>query len=144
MTTRRARRRLRRLDRARMTFDRSDPRHGKENGYVNLHCRCRRCTAAHSRYHLQYTSRPDRRRWITSQQRARARGAQNPRSSREWREAVDGAAMMLLIHSAILYGLIETDMVIDVRRCEEILAEGHRRGYEPRPTDELIHEWFAA
>lgn len=127
-----------------MTFDRRDPRHGTTNGYCNLDCRCRRCTAAFRRSHHEYTSRPERRRWIRSQERARRRGAQNPRSSSEWHEAVDGAAMLLLIDSAVLYGLIETDMTIDVRRCEEVLAEGRRRGYEPRPTDELIQEWFAA
>lgn len=142
--TARARHRRRRADRARMTLDRHDPRHGTENGYGNLHCRCRRCTAAHRRYHGKYETRPDRRRWITSQQRARYRGAQNPRSSSEWQEAVDSATVMLLIDSAVLYGLIETDMTIDVRRCEELLDEGRRRGYEPRPTDELIREWFAA
>lgn len=125
-----------------MTFPARDPRHGTENGYGNLDCRCRRCTAAHARWQHDYTSRPDRRVWITSQQRARAHGAQNPRTPDEWREAVDGAHMMLLIDSAVLYGLIETDMVINVRRAGEVLDEGARRGYTPRSSDVLIAEWF--
>lgn len=125
-----------------MTFPASDPRHGTENGYGNLGCRCRRCTAARRRWQHEYSNRPDRRAWIRSQQRIRAQGRQNPRTADEWREAVDGAHMLLLIDSAVLYGLIETDLQINVRRAGEVLDEGARRGYTPRPTDELIREWF--
>lgn len=67
----------------------------------------------------------------------------DPRTPAEWQEAVDGAHMMLLIDSAVLYGLIETDMRINVPRCEEVLEAGAVLGYTPRPTDELIREWFA-
>ncbi|HWF03422.1 MAG TPA: hypothetical protein VHA06_07035 [Candidatus Angelobacter sp.] len=56
----------------------------------------------------------------------------NPETSAEWQEAVDAAELMLLIQSAAMYGLIETDLQIDSARCEYILQTGARAGITSR------------
>lgn len=38
--------------------DLTDPRHGTENGYRNLGCRCDACRAANSRSHFEYMHDP--------------------------------------------------------------------------------------
>lgn len=73
----------------------------------------------------------------------RARHApRDPDTPEEWQAAVDGARMCLLIDSAVLYGLVETGLGINVERCEEILERGAGLGHEPRPDEVLIAEWF--
>lgn len=66
----------------------------------------------------------------------------DPTTPDEWQEAVDGAEFMLLVESARLYGLIETDMVVDVGRCDELLRRGKDRGHKPAPLDELVAAWI--
>lgn len=55
--------------------NRSDTRHGTENGYSNLGCRCRRCRAAHAEYH--YAGLYDMR-FRNSLGACRVRGCQRP------------------------------------------------------------------
>jgi hypothetical protein len=57
-----------------------------------------------------------------------------PQTEKEWREAVDAAAGALAIESARLYGLVTGGPTVDVLRCEAILKEGARLGFEP-PAD---------
>lgn len=64
----------------------------------------------------------------------------DPSTREEWQEAVDGARFSLLVHDARLYGLVETDLVVDVARCEEILRRGRARNARPRPDDVIIAE----
>lgn len=39
--------------------DLSDPRHGTQNGYTNLVCRCPRCVEAWRVWHYAYMHHPD-------------------------------------------------------------------------------------
>jgi hypothetical protein len=55
----------------------------------------------------------------------------DPRTREEWQQAVDLADWYLHVHSARAYGLIETDMKIDVDRCDEILKRGAAAGVTP-------------
>jgi hypothetical protein len=66
----------------------------------------------------------------------------NPETPAEWQEAVDAAELMLLIQSAEMYGLIETDIQVDRARCEYILRNGTKLGYRPDPH--LVKKAFAA
>lgn len=54
-----------------------------------------------------------------------------PQTPEQWQAAVDSAHALLAVHSARCYGLIETDMKIDVERCEALLKRGHGLGYTP-------------
>ncbi|HZP33945.1 MAG TPA: hypothetical protein VFB23_11355 [Candidatus Acidoferrales bacterium] len=64
----------------------------------------------------------------------------DPRTEAEWPEAVNIAAFLLSIHSAVLYGLLETDLKIDPDRCDEILEQGRERrpSIYPLGIDALI------
>jgi len=42
--------------------DPADPRHGTDNGYANLYCRCGPCTEAHRVTHMEWR-RNRRERW---------------------------------------------------------------------------------
>lgn len=66
----------------------------------------------------------------------------DPETNEEWKEAVNGAAFLLLLDSCRQYGLVETDVAVDVQRCEEILADGKARGFVPDPTDTLIESYL--
>ena len=65
----------------------------------------------------------------------------DPVTQAEWQEAVDLAETLLLIDSARQYGLIETDLKTDLRRCDDILARGRARGYHPAPHKTLIERY---
>lgn len=43
--------------RSRIQPNDGDPRHGTQNGYVNLWCRCEDCTEAWRVYHREYMNR---------------------------------------------------------------------------------------
>jgi hypothetical protein len=62
---------------------------------------------------------------------APAAPARDPRTPREWGDAVDAAYLWLLVDSARLYGLVTTDAVVDVERCVEILVRGAELGFQP-------------
>jgi hypothetical protein len=55
----------------------------------------------------------------------------NPQTDAEWRDAVNAAEFLLLVDSARQYGLIQTDMQIDVARCQDILDQGRAKGVHP-------------
>lgn len=57
----------------------------------------------------------------------------NPKTDEQWQEAVDGADACLWLDSARQYGLVSGGPKVRVRRCEEILEQGRRRGVYPRP-----------
>ncbi len=62
-----------------------------------------------------------------------------PRTPGEWQEAVDTAKFLLQLESAAQYALIAGPLpVIDVDRCEYMLAEGRKIGHTPAPLKELV------
>lgn len=61
----------------------------------------------------------------------------DPETIAEWQEAVNAAALGLLIESVKLYGLI-TGPDYNVERCEEILSRGAARGIKPLSHSELL------
>lgn len=65
----------------------------------------------------------------------------DPSTPAEWQEAVNGAHVLRMIADCVMYGLIETDMQIDVARCDEILDQGAKLGYRPEPG--IIDKTFA-
>jgi len=54
-----------------------------------------------------------------------------PKTGAEWQEAVDLAEFYLCLDSARKYGLVKGGPEINVSRCEQILADGKRRGVAP-------------
>ncbi len=52
-----------------------------------------------------------------------------PEDDDEWTEALRAAVFCLGIESARLYGLITGERVVDVARCDVLIAAGHRLGY---------------
>jgi hypothetical protein len=55
----------------------------------------------------------------------------DPDTPAEWQEAADSANFLLLLDSAIMYGLA-TGPRANVERCEWILREAKKRGIAPR------------
>jgi hypothetical protein len=55
----------------------------------------------------------------------------NPATLEEWQAAADAAHAALALDSARLYGFVEGGPVVNVARCEELLAEASRRGISP-------------
>jgi hypothetical protein len=55
----------------------------------------------------------------------------DPKTSAEWQEAVNAAYILRAIADCQMYGLIETDMKIDIARCDHILEEGSALGHFP-------------
>ncbi len=70
--------------------------------------------------------------------------AREPHTDAEWHEAVDLAQLWLLVESARLYGLIAGGPVVNVRRCEQIIARGRKRGISPLDTDALLRKYVEA
>jgi hypothetical protein len=65
----------------------------------------------------------------------------DPKTPEEWQEAVDAAAGARAIADCAMYGLITGGPKINVRRCDDILARGRKRGIAPSRTDtELVVE----
>ncbi len=56
---------------------------------------------------------------------------ENPKSPEEWQVAVDMAEFLLYLASARQYGLVDGGPVANIKRCEDILHEGARRGFKP-------------
>jgi hypothetical protein len=67
----------------------------------------------------------------------------NPRTPRQWQEAVDSAAFLLLLDSTRQYGLITGGPAANVERCHELLAEGKRLGYRPASADALVAKFIS-
>ena len=65
-----------------------------------------------------------------------------PHTTEEWQEAVDGAQFLLALDSCRQYGLIESDVIARVERCEEILERGKRMGVVPASDDMLVERYL--
>lgn len=65
-----------------------------------------------------------------------------PKNRAEWQEAVDSAAFAEALDSARQYGLIETDVKVNAKRCEEILRLGKLRGFVPQSFDKLCEKFL--
>lgn len=55
----------------------------------------------------------------------------DPVTPADWRQAVDLAATLLAIESSRRYGLVEGGPVINVGRCDDILAKAAEMGIVP-------------
>jgi hypothetical protein len=67
-----------------------------------------------------------------------------PSDDEEWQEAVDSASLMLHLHDAKLYGLIDWKVTVNVAQCERLIREGRDRGTTPAPIEELLHRYIIA
>lgn len=56
----------------------------------------------------------------------------DPRTRKEWQQAVDAAEALLRVDAAKQYGLVEGGPDVDEERCRELLEKGQRRGFRPR------------
>ena len=56
----------------------------------------------------------------------------DPRTRREWQEAVDCAHELLVLDSARQYGLITGGPEANVDRCLEIIDKAARKGIRPK------------
>jgi hypothetical protein len=66
----------------------------------------------------------------------------DPQTPEQWQEAVDSAEFFLALESAGQYGLISSDIKVDVGRCEELLTRGKTLGYTPAPLKSLIAKYI--
>lgn len=62
----------------------------------------------------------------------------DPETDDEWREAALLARGALLLESAKAYGLVRGGPVVDVPRCEELLARASARGIEIDDHDAAV------
>lgn len=65
-----------------------------------------------------------------------------PETAAEWQEAVDGAQFFLAMDAARQYGLVETDVRVDVARCDDILRRGQARGVTPASVEQLCERFL--
>lgn len=67
---------------------------------------------------------------------------QSPQTPAEWQAAVDLAYACLLLDRARQFGLVTALPRVNVPRCEEVLALGRARGFEPanEAVDRLLAE----
>jgi hypothetical protein len=70
----------------------------------------------------------------------------DPQTPEQWQIAVDLAEFYLLVDSARVYGLIETNQQINVDRCQEILDRGRAKGITPSKDapEKLTAKWVNA
>lgn len=54
-----------------------------------------------------------------------------PSTPEDWQAAVNAAHLCLAMDAARSYGLITWNRVVDIPRCEDLLARGAARGYHP-------------
>ncbi len=55
----------------------------------------------------------------------------NPKSQKQWQEAVNAAHGALALDSARMYGLVTGGPEVNQKRCIEILEKGKKRGIMP-------------
>jgi hypothetical protein len=67
-----------------------------------------------------------------------------PETPEQWQEAVNAAEFMLALDLARQYGLIETDIRLDVERCDDILRRGKEKGFVPASVEELCRRFIGA
>lgn len=60
-----------------------------------------------------------------------------PRTKREWQEAVDAADFWLKVADLRTYGLLCGGPTINVDRCEAILRRGEKKGVFPTPMPKV-------
>ena len=66
-----------------------------------------------------------------------------PTTPAEWQEAVDQAAFLILLQTAVMYGLVKTKQKINRRRCDSIVSRGLRvHGIRPKPAAELAEKFL--
>lgn len=61
----------------------------------------------------------------------------DPTSPEEWQECVDAALFYIYLDSARQYGLVETDVQVNIDRCEELLRRGREAGVQPKAIEDL-------
>lgn len=66
-----------------------------------------------------------------------------PKTSEDWQEAVNSAALLLAIDSCRQYGLITGGPEINAERCCRMIQRGRERGVVAAPVDELLHSRLA-
>lgn len=66
-----------------------------------------------------------------------------PSTPEEWQTAVDAANALLIIDAAKAYGLVTGGPMVNIERCEDILAQGLSRGIRPRQgsAEEFTRQW---
>lgn len=62
----------------------------------------------------------------------------DPTTPAEWQEAADAAVFCIGVHSARAYGLVATDLDVDVDRCEDILRRAPFHGALVRPLEAVL------
>lgn len=78
---------------------------------------------------------------------ARTRAQQrDPETPEQWQYVVDQAHALLALDSAQQYGLVRSNVAVQVDRCRELLARGAELGYTPAPDaiDRFVQETFSA
>jgi hypothetical protein len=62
----------------------------------------------------------------------------DPETPGEWQEAYDAALACRTIADCRMYGLLKGGPVIDLERCDRLIAAGEKRGLRPsRPVEQL-------
>jgi hypothetical protein len=64
--------------------------------------------------------------------------ARDPNTPEEWQEAYDAALACRTIADCRMYGLLKGGPLIDLERCDRLIAAGEKRGLRPsRPVEQL-------
>ena len=66
---------------------------------------------------------------------------QKPQTPQEWQEVVDVADFLLTLYSCHFYGLLDRIPIVNVKACEDVLAQGRSLGYLPAPISELVEKY---
>lgn len=144
-----------------------DPRHGTENGYSNLDCRCVPCTEAHRIAHAaMMDSHPEFRSTQSARRRAKrvgpdrspipydvaqllernaALGTVDPQNLREWQYAADIAHCALVVDAAVQYGLVTIDgITLHLDRAQELVDKAAEHGIAPAPSKDTLGGFLLA
>lgn len=62
----------------------------------------------------------------------------DPATPAEWQEAADAAVFCIGVHSACAYGLVASDLDVDVERCEDILRRAPSHGAAVRSLETVL------
>lgn len=54
-----------------------------------------------------------------------------PVTDNQWQDAVDAAQTCMMLELAKLFDLVNENGEVDITRCAEIIADGHKLGIEP-------------
>lgn len=64
-----------------------------------------------------------------------------PQTNEEWKDAANAAEFLLLLDSSRMYGLVKTDIQVNVDRCDEIL-KAKEKGIVPDSIDLLCERFI--